>query len=405
MKFILFLGSSILLVLLMCSCGGGDGKGKTGTTENRWIKTYGGQFDDVGKSVQQTSDGGYIIVGSTSSFGAGSSDVSLIKTDAYGNVLWTKTYGGQSYDYGFSVQQTSDGGYIIAGATASFGDELLDVYLIKTDSNGNVIWSKIFYGEGCWDEGRSVQQTSDGGYIIAGTKIYMRGEGNSSIYLIKTDSDGNLLWENTFSGDGYSYSYSVRQTSDGGYIIVGTTIAWPVILRNNCYLLKTDSFGNLIWSKTFDLGDSEEGHAVLQTADSGYIVLGDTWDAIGFGRIYLIKTDIEGNTIWTKILGNAYCGIGDHALDETIDGGYIITGHSAGAWYRGVPRDNDVYLLKTDSYGNRLWEKTFIRLTEDYGYSVHHTADGGYIVVGRTDYYEKASEVLLIKTDSKGNAG
>jgi len=389
----LFIGSSILLVLLLCSCGGGGGKGKTHTTEDRWTSTFGGQHDDWGTSVQQTFDGGYIIVGRTYSFGAGNSDVYLIKTDSHGVALWTKTYGGYYYDYGTSVQQTSDSGYIITGSTASFGDEYGDIYLIKTDSNGNAIWSKIFYGAG-WDEGRSVQQTSDGGYILAGTKQYI-GDGKSSIYLVKTDSDGNVVWEKAFSGDGYAYSRSVRQTLDGGYIIVGTTFSDNFV--TNGYLLKTDSFGNLIWSRTIDLGGLEEGCAVQQTPDSGYIVLGQhTIDAIWASRIYLIRADNEGNTIWTMIYNKALAGMGDHALDETSGGGYIIVGSTAYNY-------SDIYLLKTDSYGNSLWERTIGGSISDYGYSVRHTSDGGYIIVGRTILFERASEVYLIKTNSKGD--
>jgi len=179
-----------------------------------WTRTYGGTAGDCGRSVQQTSDGGYIIAGSTSSFGAGGSDVYLVKTGSSGDALWTRSYGGSGDDYGFSVQQTSDGGYIIAGVTGSFGAGGYDVYLLKTDSSGDTLWTGT-YGGNCYDYGRSVEQTSEGGYVIAGyTYLY----GPADVYLLKTNSSGETLWIRSYGGSRDDYGFSVQQTSDGGYI-------------------------------------------------------------------------------------------------------------------------------------------------------------------------------------------
>jgi ribosomal protein S11 len=180
------------------------------------------------------------VAGYTSSFGAGGTDIFLIKTDASGNLQWAKTYGGTGWDYAYSVQQTSDGGYIVAGHTNSFGAGYYDIFLIKTDANGNVIWAKT-YGGTYSDYASSVQQTSDGGYIVAGY-TFSFGAGINDIFLIKTDANGNVIWAKTYGGTVGDEAYSVRQTSDGGYIVAGGTWSFSV---EGAFLIKTDANGNI----------------------------------------------------------------------------------------------------------------------------------------------------------------
>jgi hypothetical protein len=187
----------------------------------QWQKTFGGSYGDYGYSVEQTKDGGYIIAGSTSSYDVGFGDVYLVKTDPNGNFQWQKTFGGSNTDIGYSVQQTSDGGYIIAGSTESYGTGDCDVYLIKTEPNGILQWQNIFGGSD-YDRCRSVRQTSDGGYIITGGTASIVTE-IEDVYLIKTEPNGNEKWQKTFGGSDHDFGYSVQQTSDGGYIITGYT--------------------------------------------------------------------------------------------------------------------------------------------------------------------------------------
>lgn len=199
-----------------------------------WYRTFGGKDWDIGCSVQQTVDGGYIVVGYTKSLGSSDYDVYLIKVDANGNLQWEKTYGGAGFDIGVSVQQTSDCGYIIVGYMGSFGSGGVDIYLIKIDSNGNILWQKTFGGSG-YDRGFSVQQTTDGGFIIVGSTNSF-GSG-TDVYLIKTDSNGNLQWQKTLGGSAIDWGNFVQQTSDGGYIIVGYTKSFG-LGETDVYLIK-----------------------------------------------------------------------------------------------------------------------------------------------------------------------
>ncbi len=307
-----------------------------------FCKAIGGKNDDGGNSLIQTSDGGYVITGSTSSFGAGETDIYVVKLDANGNLQWTKTIDGGG---GSSLIQTSDGGYAIAGSTKSFGAGAWDVYVVKLDANGNLQWTKTIGGEKD-DYGRSLIQTSDGGYAIAGI-TYSFGAGYAYVYVIKLDAHGNLQWTRTVGGPESEEGNSLIQTSDGGYAIAGFTQSFGAG-GADVYVVKLDAKGNLQWTKTIGGKNADGGSSIIQTSDGGYAIAGYT-ESFGAGGadVYVVKLDAKGNLQWTKTIGGKYAD-GGSSIIQTSDGGYAIAGSTtsfgAGEW--------DVYVVKLDRNGD-----------------------------------------------------
>jgi len=359
--------------------------------ETLWTKTFGGSDNEFGNSVHQTSDGGYILTGYTWSYGAGALDVWLIKTDASGEESWTKTFGGSLWDVGEHVQQTSDGGYIITGSTYDDTFSEAYVWLIKTDASGNELWTKTFE-RSSWNEAYSVQQTSDGGYIITG-HTHSDSLGDMDVWLIKTDTSGDTLWTKTFGRSEYDDGSSGQQTSDDGYIITGQTQSYGDY-GGDVWLIKTDESGDTLWTRTFGGSSRDYGFSVYQTSDGGYIIAGYT-ESYGAGEydVCFIKTDASGEELWTKTFGGSDQDVG-RSVQQTSDGGYIITGYtkSLGAGER------DVWLIKTDASGDSLWTKTFGGSDNDDGHSVQQTSDEGYIITGYTTSYGAGEgDVWLIR--------
>jgi hypothetical protein len=343
--------------------------------DTAWTETYGGTEDDRFHSVQTTADNGYIIAGKTNSYGSGSADVYLIKTNANGNILWEKTYGGSDSDYGYSVQQTTDGGYIVAGYTGSFGAGGNDIYLIKTDADGDTLWTKTYGGTGS-ERGYSVQQTTDGGYIVTGITNSF-GAGGIDFYLVKTDVDGDTLWTRTYGGTESDYGYSVQQTTDGGYIVAGYTKSFGAGYYD-FYVIKSDANGDTLWTRTYGGTESEYGYSAQQTSDNGYIIAGKVSN-----DPFLVRTDANGDTLWTRI----YDGKVANSVQQTMDNGFIFTGvTSSGGW------GSNLLVVKTRDNGDTLWTRIYECAANgnDFGYSVQQTTDNGYIVAGmgrsRTGY-------------------
>jgi uncharacterized delta-60 repeat protein len=342
--------------------------------DSLWSRSYGGINYDEARSVQQTADGGYIVAGRTLSFGAGLQDFYLVKTDNCGEPLWTRTYGGSSTDEAYSVQQTADGGYIVAGRTLSFGAGYDDFYLVKTNSQGDTLWTHT-YGGWSNEYANSVRQTADGGYIMAGW-TWSFGVAQD-FYLVKANSSGDTLWTRTYGGSSSDWAYSVQQTADGGYIVAGETASFGAG-DYDFYVVKTNAYGTPLWTRTYGRSGDDRAFSIQQTADGGYVVAGST-QSFGAGAedFYLVKTNSLGDTLWTRTFGGSSWDVAN-SVQQTADGGYIVAGYTesfcAGCW--------EFYLVKTNSLGDTLWTRTYGGSGTSAANSVQQTTDGGYVMAG-----------------------
>jgi uncharacterized delta-60 repeat protein len=348
-----------------------------GYTGQRWAKSYGGSSGESATFIQQTADGGYIVAGYTTSFGAGSSDFWVLKLASDGTVSWQKAYGGSSEDKASSIQQTADGGYIVAGHTQSFGAGSSDFWVLKLTSDGTVSWQKA-YGSSSEDTASSIQQTTDGGYIVAGTHPANYGD----FWVLKLAADGAVSWEKRYGDALEDGACSIQQTTDGGYIVAGSTFAVGYGL-DNVWILKLDSAGAVTWQKSYNGGGVDTASSIQQTTDGGYIVSGKTYSfGADMADFWVLKLASDGAVSWQKLCGgwSIYGGINDcaHAVRQTTDGGYVVAGYTE--TYQGY----DAWVLKLASNGSLSWKQAYGGEADDIAYSIQATTDGGSVVAGYT---------------------
>jgi len=370
---------------------------------SQWARTYGDDWEDEWPfSVRQTSDGGYIVAGRTDSFGAGGTDFWILKLDSEGLVEWQHTYGGAGDDYAICIQQTGDGGYIVAGGTDSFGAGGYDAWILKLDSAGNIDWQYTYGGTG-GDFPNCIKQTSDGGYIVAGDTDSF-GAGGYDAWILKLDSTGNIEWGNTQGGTGDDYASSIQQTSDGGYIVVGDTDSFGAG-GSDFWVVKLNSDGSINWQNTYGGTGDEYAYSTQQTSDGGYIVAGFT-DSFGAGNfdIWVLKLDSTGAVDWQKTYGGIYNEFVYYsAVQQTTEGGYIIGGitFSFGAG------EADFWALKLDSNGVVEWQNTYGGTENDFGQGIRQTSDSGYVFSGDSNSFHPLPDTdydwLILKLHSGGD--
>lgn len=311
-----------------------------------WAATYGGGYNDSAASIQQTDDGGYIVAGRTDSFGAGHIDIWVLKLRPDSTVEWQKTYGGGDWDVADFIQQTADGGYIVAGKTKSFGAGRVDFLVLKLRQDGTVEWQKTYGGAGEeWTA--SVQQSDDGGYIVVGDTCASFGAGHIDMWVLKLQPDGSVEWQKSYGGSDAGSGLSIWQTGDGGYIVAGHTDSFGAG-GLDAWVLKLELDGIVEWQKTYGGKSNDVAHPIRQTSDGGYIVIGET-ESFGAGDVdlWVLRLRPDGTVEWQRAYGGELFDFG-HSIQQTSDGGYVAAGYT-GSFYARIP---DLWVLKLGPDGS-----------------------------------------------------
>lgn len=363
-----------------------------------WTKTYGGGSADGAKAVCGSNDGGYLVVGYTFSSGAGGSDMYVVNINEQGDSVWTNTYGGSGYEYGYGICPADDG-YVLVGYLTSFSTgSSKDVYVVKIDTEGNEVWSETFGGDGL-DIGMSVCPADDGFLVCGYTESF--GAGENDIYVIKIDETGTMLWEKQYGGSGAELGYQIKETSDGNYIIVGASGSDRA--NYDCVLIKIDDDGTILWENYYGApggeGGYDRGHSVIETSDGGFLIVGESnyGDAL---NMLVIKTDAAGEEEWVQVFGDS---LHDHGSDviETSDGNYVICGR----FDTTEKGKNDIGLIKFNDNGQELWRKSFSMHGSEWATSLVETNDKGLLLIGHTDSIGMGKyDMFIMKTDSEGNS-
>jgi len=373
--------------------------GSTHATSNssvdQWAKTYGGDNDDTGRLVIEKKDGsGYILAGATYTFDATAyGDLWILDLSQSGDIVWQRTYGGLDEEmFHGGIQETSDGGYIVGGLTKSFGAGEHDFWVLKLTSIGDIEWQRT-YGGSDMDFPNTILITSDGGYIIAGV-TYSFGAGDCDCWILKLTSVGDIEWQRSYGGSEWDRAESILQTEDGGYVVLCQTYSFGAGAYDR-WILKLTSSGDIEWQRTYGGIYGDRAFSIQETSDGGYIIAGSGWD-----DLWILKLTSSGDIEWQRTYGGSLLEWAG-GIRETSDGGYIVfsaTTESFGAGYC------DGWILKLTSSGDIEWQRTYGGSDYDSISSIQQTSDGGYIVSGRTDSFGAGSfDIWILKLSPDGD--
>ncbi|NJB71593.1 hypothetical protein GGR42_002055 [Saonia flava] len=443
MKKVFFLA---LICLWSCSKDNEDGHTQEPPAflgELDWVKNFGGSGDETAHAIIPTTDGGFAVFGFTNSINGDITDKTLavndywlVKLDAEGNLQWNKTYGGSKDDRGQSIAQTLDGGYVIVGyAMSDDGDGsnnegFHDNWILKLDAAGEMEWEQSFGFSG-HDHSYDVIQTIDGGFFFAGFLDVTQsgGEGNfgkgnywtrhgvGEFWGTKLDAQGNLVWRRYFGGTNNDRAHSVVQANDGGFVLSGFSESDDFDISNSkgsydFWVVKINEVGDLIWENSFGGTGIEISYGMTKTKDNGYVIVGNTFSNDtdvsknnGESDVWLIKIDDTGNLSWERNFGGTQFDAAE-SVSLAADGGFIVTGNSKSSDIDLAENvgENDIWVLKTNSEGALIWQKSFGGTNLDYGFDALETGDGNIMVVGEShslDFNESQrkglSDMVVIK--------
>jgi len=379
----------------------------------KWQHTYGGTGDDEARAIDITSDGGTIIAGYTNSTNGQVTgfhfnfDYWIVKLNSAGSIQWESAFGGSNNDVANDVHQTRDGGYIVAGFSESADGDLNgsgangedDFWVLKLDAGGHKQWSKL-YGGWADDVAHSIQQTSDGGYIVAGESYSSNVPGHhgaDDFMLVKIDSSGNVQWENSYGGSGYEFATRVLQESDGSYMVVGSESSTDGQVTGNrgssdLWVLHLAANGNMLWQKTYGGSGLDNGYALADAGNGKFFIAAQSYSTDGQvtgnhgnGDFWILKINANGSLLWQKAYGGS-----DYdqpvSIAKTKDGGCFVTGmeRSVNGDVTGNNGNYDFWAVKLKSNGDLMWQKSLGGNQYDEGFGGKQTSDGGFMLSGFT---------------------
>ena len=380
----------------------------------QWQKSVGGTGNDYAESIQQTNDGGYIVVGiSYSNDGdvsgnQGASDCWVVKLNAFGTIEWEKSMGGSGDDNARLIQQTNDGGYIFIGPSDSNDGDVsgnhgnLDYWAVKLTSTGVIEWQKSLGGTG-YEYAQYIQQTSDGGYIAAGSSFSNDGDvsgnhGGFDCWVVKLNNEGTIVWQKSLGGLSNDEAESIQQTNDGGFILAGHSDSNDGDVSGNhggpdYWVVKLSSIGTIEWQKSLGGSGSDQAKSVQQTNDGGYIVAGYTSSndgdvSVNYGYLdyWVVKLNSLGTIEWQKTLGGSDFDLAQ-SIQQTNDGEYIVAGYSYSndVDVQSSQGNQDFWVVKLSNIGTIEWEKSLGGSGLENASSIQQTNEGGFIVAGSSN--------------------
>jgi hypothetical protein len=366
--------------------------------DTAWVRTYGGKSVDLARCVRQVHDGGFVLAGMTSSFGLGESSMYLVRTDSNGIHLWSNTYGGGNISQAYAVRETADKGFALLGYTNSAGGGGYDMFLVKTDSSGQLLWSKTYGGKD-WDFGYGMEVLQDGGFILCGETSSF-SNGGSDVYVVRTNSVGDTLWTRHYGGAGTDIGYSVASQQDSSYVVVGETTSAAGDLDALC--LRYDTKGNLLAAKTYGGAGDDLLNEVTVARDKGLLMIGSSNSAPNAGDfdLYEVKADSTGQKLWSNTQGGSASDRG-YGIRETRLGDLDVVGYSDS--YNGLGGRGMLILRLMQNGGWQITGASFGGIADEEGYSVALTQTGGVVYAGYTTSFGQGLQDMYfvkIKNDS-----